>query len=518
LMIGIQLTGNFGFFNIGYALMCVCLLDTQSSLFDLGAEPWASTLWLWPQVGVNACMALMFSTGLVYLLVADSWITRTWPHWPHDAFTWNRRWARGLVAYFRALSPLRIVNGYGVFPPRSRPPIRLMPVFEGSDDGSEWKPYGYRYMPTRPDDRLPFVAPHHPRFDMIAFYTGLGMHEASFFSALIGDGTPYAAWARSSWPERVAERLIQGEPLITQAFEHNPFPHHPPTFVRVSVVALTPTRVEDRRKTGHWWHVRRVGTLVPARTRESWIFDCVFPEPELFHPEWVDYRRRSKALRAITRAFCAGVPADRAVLEESDLTPAEVIRFWQELVPLLAQDREDFAHHRDKAAELRRRFGAAQMHRFERILERFAWLLRLRTERYQFADDRPKIPRNSTFRYHMLLHAIVLDGREAYSNMLEAPSRAAARAEGCSQESELRALSVLRSDLLLAHICVFRWLPMARETYEAKIPGLWEYYPLLAGYRPPEEDFCPVGVLQPNGEHVVEGLYPPPSLTSRNDA
>jgi len=26
--------------------------------------------------------------------------------------------------------------------------MRLVPVFEGSDDGVEWKRYAYRYMPT----------------------------------------------------------------------------------------------------------------------------------------------------------------------------------------------------------------------------------------------------------------------------------------------------------------------------------------------------------------------------------
>jgi hypothetical protein len=197
------------------------------------------------------------------------------------------------------------------------------------------------------------------------------------------------------------------------------------------------------------------------------------------------------------------------VLEESDLTPAEVTQFWQEFVPLLAQDREDFAHHREKAAELKLRFGMMQLHRFERILERFCWILRQRTERYQFGDGEPKIPLKSSFRYHMLLHVIVLDGRDAYLAMLEDPSRACARAERASKESELRALSVLRSDVLLSHLCAFRWFTMGRDLHEVNTPGLWEYYPLLSAHVPLEEDFCPVSVLHANGEHVVAGFYPP---------
>ena len=56
LMLGIQATGNWGLFNIGYILLCTCLLDTQSSLLDWGHPSWAPVLWTWPAIAINGAL------------------------------------------------------------------------------------------------------------------------------------------------------------------------------------------------------------------------------------------------------------------------------------------------------------------------------------------------------------------------------------------------------------------------------------------------------------------------------
>src|SRR6185503_378163 len=109
-------------------------------------------------------------------------------------------------------------------------------------------------------------------------------------------------------------------PLVVRQFAHNPFPDAPPKFVRVSAVAMTPTRLPELRKSGVWWHMQRLGTLVPARPKESWVDEFHYPEPELFHPDWLDYKRRSAALRALKAAFEGGAEPDQAVLAGSDLS------------------------------------------------------------------------------------------------------------------------------------------------------------------------------------------------------
>jgi hypothetical protein len=505
LMLGIQVTGNWGFFNLGYIMLCVCLLDTQSSLFELN-----SSAWQWPQLGVHALLGLMFLTGLVQLIVADSWVTRSWMHWPLDSVLWNRRWARVIVQYFRAISPFRIVNGYGVFPPAAGPPMRIVPVFEGSDDGLSWKAYRFKFMPSSARERAPFVAPHHPRIDMASYYAALCAHDSSYYAVGVGDGTPYAAGTSASWLDRLAQRLLANEPLLVRQFGHNPFPDTAPKFVRVSAVAMTPTRPAERRASGEWWHVRRLGTIVPARAQEAWLDDFSYPEPELFHPDWLNYKRRSAALRALSAAFAGGAEPDQAVLAGSDLSAEDVRRFWHELIPLLARDRGQVALLHGRAGELRGRFGVHQLHRFERLLERFAWLLRLRSERHHFADATPKIPLESNFRYHLLLHEVVCDGREAYLDLLAHPEQMAARAERSNDENQLWALLMLRYDVMMAHVCCFRWSEIGRESHRLGFPGIFEFYPLLSEIIPPEEDFRPLIEKHPDGEHSIETFYPPP--------
>ncbi|MDD9971965.1 MAG: lipase maturation factor family protein [Myxococcales bacterium] len=194
LMFGIQATGNWGCFNIGYLLLCLSLLDTQASIFDWTHEPWLGGFWHWRTVGENALMLVMFITSLFYLVGADSWIGRSFMHLNLDRWVWNRRWARIMLSYFRAIAPFRAINGYGVFHPHADPPLRVVPVFEGSNDGgATWRAYRYRHVPTRPCDRPPIVAPHHPRADVAIYYAGLAGFDSSFYGAYLGDGTPYTS-------------------------------------------------------------------------------------------------------------------------------------------------------------------------------------------------------------------------------------------------------------------------------------------------------------------------------------
>jgi Lipase maturation factor len=511
LMVGIQLTGNWGFFNIGYLLLCFSLLDTRASIFDWAQEPWRSSFWQWPQLGFNALMAVMFITSVLYLVGADSWIGRTFMHLDLDRWVWNRAWARALLRYFRVISPLRAINGYGVFHPHADPPMRVVPVIEGSNDGgATWRAYRYRYLPSRPSDRPPVMAPHHPRSDYAGYYAGLAGFDSSFYGAYLGDGTPYTSWTRSSAVDRTVQHLLRNDPLALAQFAANPFPDAPPDLVRVGAVVMTPTSMATHRATGDWWHVRRLGLLLPARGPEHWPERYAYPVPELFHPDWVSFKRRAPALQAIVRAYQNGMEPDQAIIQDSDLTADDVRAFWQEFVPAISIARGDFSRLKERADVLQAKLGIDGIVRFERILERFAWLLRTRTERYQYADSKPTIPIESTFRFQMFLHEAVTDGRDAYLALLAQPETAAARAERSSDALQLWALALLRYDLVMYHVCVFRWQKMLADSYEYKVPGIFEYVPLLISIVPPDEVFRPHTQKCPDGDHVIEGMYPPP--------
>jgi hypothetical protein len=515
LMLGIQFSGNWGFFNIGYIQLCVCLLDTQSSIFDLAHEPWASSAWQWPDVAVNGLMGVLFLAGLIQLIVGDSWIGRSWMHWPFDPLLFKYPWLKPLFKFFRVLSPFRIVNGYGVFPPQAAPAMRILPVFEGSHDGVHWEAYRFRYMPTSARERAPFVAPYHPRLDQATYNPALCAFDASYYAIAIGDGTPYVAATSSSWLDRMGQRLLEDDPLVARLMGHNPFAGRPPKFVRVAAVAMTPTRYSEMRATGIWWHVQRLGVMVPARGRESWPFPLQFPVPELFHPDWVGYKRRSASLRALGRALAAGVEPDVAVREQSDLSADEVRRFWEEVVPFLAESRGDMARLHERAQALRERYGVEQLQRFERILERFGWMLRLRTERHHIGSAEPKLPATlSNFRYHLLLLEMVGDGREAYLELLAHPEQVVARAERSSDARQIWTLYMFRYDIMMTHTCTFRWTDLGKDCHTMGVPGIFEYYPVMAEVVPFDEVFRPKITKQPDGEHVIDGFYPPPPLAS----
>ena len=264
LMFGIHITGNWGYFNVGYILLCTCLLDVHGSIFDMAKQPWAATAWQLPQLAVHGLMLVLFLASLVHLPL-NSWCTRGWIHWPPNIVAFKATRIRVLFAFFRALEPLRwmspfrLVNAYGVFPPNSTPPLRIVPVLEGSnDDGKTWRQYGYKHMPAFADSRPPFIAPYHSRLDQWTYYIGNGIHTGSLFGPLLLYGTPYFTHARASWLDVTAQRLLEGDPLHLRALGHNPFPEAPPTLVRIGVLAMTPTRPAELRASGRWWHVQRL--------------------------------------------------------------------------------------------------------------------------------------------------------------------------------------------------------------------------------------------------------------------
>lgn len=60
------------------------------------------------------------------------------------------------------------------------------------------------------------------------------------------------------------------------------------------------------------------------------------------------------------------------------------------------------------------------------------------------------------------------------------------------------------------HVCVFRWIPMIASAYDYKVPGIFEYMPLLQKIVPYDEEYRPLPQMLGDGEHAIEGLYPPP--------
>jgi hypothetical protein len=516
LMLGIHFTGNWGFFNIGYIMLSVCLLDTQASIFDLGSEPWVSQLTAWPDLPVHLLMLALFPASILYV-PNNSWFMRTWLHWPADIVQVPDHWIPNIKRVFRWLTPLRwiepfrLVNGYGVFPPRALAPLRLIPVFEGSDDGVTWKQYGYKHMPTFPHSRPPFIAPYHARWDQYTYYITMGIDPSSMYGSLFPLANPYSSHMRVTMLDLMIQRILRHDRSFLDMLGHNPFPERAPAMVRVGVLGMTPTRISELRATGNWWHVQRFGTLYGARTREDWSRHNWLPEPELFHPDNLGWRERTKPLQQLVQAYRSGMPLDQAVIAESDLTQAELDAFWRELMPLLNAQRGDWSLFHERADVVRARFQPQELIRFERILERYVWLLRKRTEHHRFGQLDPSLPPMSNYRFHMLMQEVVQDGHAAVESVLKDPASIVERFTRSSDATQLWGLGLLRYDQLMAHVTQFRGSEMGKLSQGEGMSGLFEYYELVANLVPRGEEFLPKVVRHPDGEHTIEGFYPPPS-------
>jgi hypothetical protein len=148
----------------------------------------------------------------------------------------------------RWTSPFRTVNRYGLFAvmTTSRPEI----IVEGSDDGSTWRPYPFRWKPGEVTRRPRFVAPHQPRLDWQMWFAALG------------------SWQENPWFASFIAALLRGSPEVLGLLAQNPFPNRPPRYVRARLYDYRFTKAADRRATGAWWRRREIEPYFPAVSKE----------------------------------------------------------------------------------------------------------------------------------------------------------------------------------------------------------------------------------------------------------
>ena len=193
LMVGIQVTGNYGYFNVLTIVMCVPALAhsdalswTLADLLPPGVAfppltpaavlPWLALHW---RAAVIALVLLVYILPMSAIqLVMNSWVNGSWPHWSgiyrlrlHPLLWWTQAYAR----LHRSLMQFRVVSGYGVFPPQTSPPQRWAVCYEGSDDGVNWRRYALQYYLAGPKTTPAWVAPWHPRPDHAIFYESLSI-------------------------------------------------------------------------------------------------------------------------------------------------------------------------------------------------------------------------------------------------------------------------------------------------------------------------------------------------------
>ena len=471
LMIAIQLSGNFGFFNLLVLALCVPLLVTP-------AAPWFGPYAL-ADLPMLAVLIVVMLGGLLNLPF-NSWCAQSWHYWPSQ-FALHTGWLRRILDFYRLIQPLRVTHAYGIFPPTSSPPMRWIAQIEGSDDGTTWRAYPFRWLPTGSGSPPPRIAPFHPRLDHAHYYEGFGTAGSVFLTSLFGTGNPYQ-FSRVTLLERLVQRLLEGEPVVLRLFAANPFPAGPPARIRVRCYQLQPISLSERRRTGAWWSMSLVGDQLPGVRRDDALWQRWLSEPELFHWDELIWKRRTPAIRAlVTRAQSSGGPLSASILPATGLTAADVEAFWNEFVPAVAAaDRSSWIGLTEMVRQLRARFGAAQLARFDRVLARLSVALAARLEPAHFGPSEPRLMPDSYFHLYMLIHSIVCRGREAYEAAAD-PATAFRYAEDFSPAEGLYLCGIFWYELLIFQARKLRLLmPFNEIAFKEGLPGFIAVLPFLA--------------------------------------
>lgn len=234
-LIGLQVlilaTGNYGFFNYLTIALCLFLFDDQAlrRFVPAGMRTSRRIRKLNPlqKALLGAFAAWIAVLGFVRIV---------------EPFT--SQIPEPLRTVARVTAPFQIVNSYGLFAVMTtmRPEI----IVEGSSDGENWQPYEFKYKPGDLNRRPRWVAPYQPRLDWQMWFAALSNYRQNL------------------WFVGFALKLLQGSPPVVALIEKNPFPEHPPRYIRAMVYEYTFTDWQTRRKTGAWWKREPLGTYLPA--------------------------------------------------------------------------------------------------------------------------------------------------------------------------------------------------------------------------------------------------------------
>jgi hypothetical protein len=238
----IGLTGNYGFFNLLAVALCITLLDDAFLVRFWPGK--VRELLRTPRIpgpgrrvrGVAVAVMAVFVLPLGCMTLARSF-RRPVP-WPKPM--------RLVEAY---LSPFRIVSGYGLF--ASMTTTRDEIIVEGSNDGTTWLPYEFKWKPGDPARPPGFVEPHMPRLDWQMWFAALSDYRAQ------------------PWFQNFMVRLLQGSPEVLALVEKNPFPEAPPRSIRARRFEYHFTDFSQRRATGDWWRREERGIYFPPASLRS---------------------------------------------------------------------------------------------------------------------------------------------------------------------------------------------------------------------------------------------------------
>lgn len=246
----IFLTGNYCFFNLLTMALCLLLLDdgalhrfkpkgwgyhAQPANPDVNstAQPVENSVKpaqaQWPRLLLVPVATLIVVLPLLQFIAM---------------FSGRGFWPRPLGEFYAWFAPFRSCNQYGLFAVMTT--ARMEIIIEGSNDGTNWLAYEFKYKPGDVQRRPRFVEPHQPRLDWQMWFAALGDYR------------------QNPWLVNFCVRLLQGSPPVLALLERNPFPNAPPRYIRAQFYEYHFTDWPTRRKTGAWWRRELKGEYLPV--------------------------------------------------------------------------------------------------------------------------------------------------------------------------------------------------------------------------------------------------------------
>jgi hypothetical protein len=219
----IALTGNYAFFNLLTAALCLFLLD------DAALGSWG-TIRAGRVVMGRARQGLLVAVAVVTVPVSAVAFA--------GALGIELPGAALIDPLANVMAPFRSVNAYGLFAVMTT--TRLEIVLEGSEDGATWVEYEFKYKAGDAHRRPPWVAPHQPRLDWQMWFAALGRFDDN------------------EWFQSFCVRLLEADGEVLRLLERDPFQGRKPRFIRARLDRYRFSDAEARRRDGVWWTRERL--------------------------------------------------------------------------------------------------------------------------------------------------------------------------------------------------------------------------------------------------------------------
>jgi predicted DCC family thiol-disulfide oxidoreductase YuxK len=224
----IAATGNYGFFNLLAIVLCLTLIDDAA---------WSRVRLVRTAARRGREVSAWVTLPLAIVLFPLTFVPALRRVGLDDLVP------RRLAHVWRTAAAFESINAYGLFGSMTtrRPEL----IVEGSDDGKSWLAYQFKWKPGDVKRAPRFCEPHMPRLDWQMWFAALDVEQGRL----------------EGWVPMFLDRLHEGSPAVVALLRTNPFPDHPPRYLRVLVYEYHFTTYAERSSSGAWWQRDYLGEL-----------------------------------------------------------------------------------------------------------------------------------------------------------------------------------------------------------------------------------------------------------------